>query len=61
MRFMVQTRQKAEQVKAYFRAVIFFKSTTHSTKPQKTQRGADWGGASLGWVKQRTEYCKYAS
>ena len=55
----LQTRQKVEQVKAYSNAVEI--TTTHSTKLWKTQRGADWDGASLGWVKQRTQYCKYAS
>ena len=30
--------------------------------PQPTpRRDADWEGASLGWVQQRTQYCKYAS
>ena len=55
----MQTRQKLEQVKTYFSAVEI--PTTHFMKPWKTQRGADWNGASLGWVKQRTQYCKYAS
>ena len=27
-------------------------------KPWKTQRDADWDGVSLGWVKQRTQYCQ---
>ena len=35
--------------------------TTNATKPWKTQSGADWDGASLGWVKQRIHYCKYVS
>ena len=37
--------------------------TTHSMKLWKTQRDADWGwdGPTLGWVKHRTQYCKYAS
>ena len=58
MRFMLdlppmQTRQKVEQVKAYFSAVVI--PTTHSTKLSKTK------GCRLGWGKQRTQYCKYAS
>ena len=63
LRFMLdlppmKTRQKVEQVKAYFSAVEI--PTTHSTKPWKTQRDADWDGLNLGWVKQRNQYCKYA-
>ena len=45
----MQTRQKVEQIKAYFSAVenphnLLQKAVT------KTQRDADWDGASLGWV-----------
>ena len=66
MRFMldlppVQTRQKVEQVKLYCTSVPSKIPTTHSTKPSKTQRDADWDGASLGWVKQKIQYCMYAS
>ena len=37
------------------------KNTSVPSKPWKTQRDAGWDGASLGWVKQRTQYCQYAS
>ena len=30
-------------------------------KAMKTQGDANWDRASFGWVKQRTQYCKYAS
>ena len=64
MRFMldlplVQTRQKVEQVKAYFSAVGNPHNPLHQAV--KDTKDADWHGASLGWVKQTTQYCKHAS
>ena len=49
-----QTRQKVEQVKAYFSAV---KQSTqnNSTKPQKTQSVADRDAESLISVKPKTQ------
>ena len=49
-----QTRQKVEQVKAYFSAV---KQSTqkNSTKPQKTQMVTDRDTESLVWVKPKTQ------
>ena len=50
MRFMVQTRQKAEQVKAYFRAVIFLKihnslhEAAKDAKGCRLGRGKSWMG-----------------
>ena len=52
----MQTSQKVEQVKTYFSAVET--STTHSIKPWTTQKNADWDWASLGWARQRYQYCK---
>ena len=61
MRFMLdlppmQTKQKVEHVKAYFSVVENPHNPLH-----EVVRDADWEGASLGWVKQRTQYCMYAS
>ena len=55
----MQTRQKVEQVKVYFSAVKHPHNPLH--KAMKTQGDANWDRASFGWVKQRTQYCKYAS
>ena len=58
MRFMLdlppmQTSQKVEQTKSYCTSVPSKIPTTHSTKPSKTQRNADWDGTSLGWSSRR--------
>ena len=58
MRFMLditpmQTRQKVEQVKSYFSAVNNLNNPLHEDVN-------DWDGASHGWVKQGSQYCKYA-
>ena len=55
----MQTRQKVEQVKVYFSAVKHPHSPLH--KAMKTQGDANWDRASFGWVKPRTQNCKYAS
>ena len=56
-----QTRQKMTQVKAYFSAVenphIPLRETVKDTEGCRLGRGP----SSLGWTKQRTQYCKYAS
>ena len=64
MKFMLdlppmQTRQKVEQVKTYFSAVGNPHNPLHQAV--KDTKDADWHGASLGWVEQTTQYCKYAS
>ena len=64
MRFMLhlldlppmQTRQKVEQVKAFFSAVENL--ITHT---MKDPRDADLDVASLGWVNQRNQHCKSAT
>ena len=71
MRFVLdllpmQTRQKVEQVKAYFSAVKnphnpLQEAVTDTKECRWMQMDADWDGACLGWVKQRTQYCNYAS
>ena len=72
MRFMldllpVQNRQEVEQVKACCCAVEnphnpFHEAVTDTKECRWMQMDADWDGASLGRVvKQRTQYCNYAS
>ena len=60
MRFMldlppVQTRQKVEQIKAYFSAV----ENPYNPLHEAVKDSKDW--ASFLWVKQRTQYYQYAS
>ena len=50
----MQTRQKVEQVKAYFNAV----ENPHNSLHEAVK---DTKGYSLGLAKQTTQYCKYAS
>ena len=64
----VQTRQKVEQVKAYFSAIKNPQNPLHEAMKDTKgcRRGKSWmcqaeDGASPGCVKQRTQYCKYAS
>jgi len=52
----MQTRQKVEQVKAFFSAVENL--ITHT---MKDPRDADLDVASLGWVNQRNQHCKSAT
>ena len=57
MRFMLdlppmQSRQKVEQAKAYFSAI----ESRHTWSRERHKWGADWDGASLEWVKRRTQY-----
>ena len=85
MRFILdlppmQTRQKVEQVKAYFRAVFLknFFNPQLTPRSRKRRKGMQTGAgqvldgsnrglntasmpADRGQVKQRTQYCKYAS
>ena len=64
MRFMLdlpQCKPDRKRSRSKYTSVPSEIPTTHSTKPRKTQRYAGWHGASLGWVKQTTQYCKYAS
>ena len=85
MRFMLsshqwKTRQKVEQVKAYFRAVFLknFFNPQLTPRSRKRRKGMQTGAgqvldgsnrglntasmpADRGQVKQRTQYCKYAS
>ena len=55
----MQTRQKVEQVKAYFSAAENPHNPLHvamkGTKECRLGRGKSW------WVKQRAQYCKNAS
>ena len=55
----MQTTQKVEQVKAYFSAVGNPHNTLHQAV--KDTKGYRLGRVSLGWFKQTTQYCKYAS
>ena len=55
----VWTRQKVEQVKAYFSAVENPHNPPHEA--MKDTRGCRLGWGNLEWVKQRTQYCKYGS
>ena len=57
MRFMQDIPQM--QTKAFFSAIE--NPHNHSMKLWKTQKDADWNGASLGWVKQRIQFCKNSS
>ena len=52
----MQTRQKVEQVKAYFSAVEIPHNPVHEAV--KDTKGCRLG---LGWAKQRTQCCKYVS
>ena len=64
MKFMLdllplQIRQKVQQIKAYFSAVRNPHNPLHQAV--KDTNGCRLGRVSLEWVKQRTQYCKYAS
>ena len=56
---MINAKQEVEQVKAYFTAIQKKHNPLHEAmKDTKLQQVADWDRASLGWVKQHSQYHK---